>query len=212
MADSDSSQDGGQRRCHHKRGWSYAAVTKQLSDKVDSLHEQLRQLQLENRDLKLRQEVLERWCRINRLALQVMHTCGDVLMRGQQQDLPRAAIAAIEGTEQQIQQQLVDPGPQATNDATELPPPRGGSGSSASCTLHGDALSLQEYALRCLLAHPQRYAHVSGLTDPDAALAEIDSCRGESSSCRLLYCVCVCVTGDTCVSLAQMLHTHAGPW
>jgi len=167
------------------RGRSYAEIIQQLSGQVDSLQEALSQLQLENRDLKLRQEVLEQWCRINRLALQVMHTCGGVLMRGQQQDLPQAAIAAIESAEEWIQQQLVEFGPVAADEATELPPPRAGSGSSDSCILQGLALSLMEYAMRYLLAHPQRYAHVSGLDDPDAALAQVAGCRGECHVCRL---------------------------
>jgi hypothetical protein len=162
------------------RGRSYAVVIQQLSGEVDNLHEALRQLQLENRDLKLRQEVLEQWCRINRLALQAMRTCGGVLLGGQQQDLPQAAIAAIEDAEEWIQKQLVDYDPVPADDAAELPPPKASSsGSSASCTLQGQALSLMEYALRYLLAHPQRYAHVSGMIEPDVALEVVQGLRGE---------------------------------
>jgi hypothetical protein len=109
----------------------------------------------------------------------VMHTCGGVLMHGHQQHLSQAAVAAIEGAEEWIQQQLVDPGPVPADEAAELPLPQGGTGSSSSCTLQGHALSLQEYAVRCLLAHPERYAFISGLTDPDDALAEIAGWRGE---------------------------------
>jgi hypothetical protein len=179
---SEAGPEGAQKRAPRARGRSYAEIIQQLSGKVDSLHEALNQLQLENRDLKLRQEVLEQWCRINRLALQVMRTCGGVLMRGRQQDLPQAAIAAIEGAEQWIQQQMVDPGPQPSSTMdheAQLPPPKASSSAwSASCTLHGHFLSLQEHAVRCLQANPQRYAFLSEV-DVDGLLAQVVRWRGE---------------------------------
>jgi hypothetical protein len=179
---SEAGPEGAQKRAPRARGRSYAEIIQQLSGQVDSLHEALSQLQLENRDLKLRQEVLEQWCRINRLALQVLRTCGGVLMRAQQQDLPQAAIAAIEDAEKWIQQQLVDPGPQPSStmdEEAELPPPRASSSAwSASCTLHGHVLSLQEHAVRCLQANPQRYAFVTEM-DTDGLLGEVAQWRGE---------------------------------